>query len=389
MPVADDPAAAGMRLPAEYAAAIDTAHGRGRLERVLDGITHHVPVDVMIENANAAERARVAAGGTPRHRVGMRRRSQVPVAAGTSARRRWMGYANLTEYRYAAWSPDAECVFLVGRSFVPGVADTDADFVNGKRGEGLFALTDIPMLRAPIGMNGKQRMRTLLHYTGERMTEPRFRRRYGLADDADIDSADAPYTVRLTALPGDAGVRYVDARNAGKSGVARYINHQPTSRANCRLLDSGRIVQVHAIAAYEELTYAYSASWQMHFARAARARRATSADATRADADSDSDAEAPDGDGGSDADEERPLRDLLLRRARAATAAVVAPEDLAELAALLDQRIADGTRRRAEAVAEADGVSALGDTARSQQAAADAKPVTNQPRPSTPAAAPP
>lgn len=130
-------------------------------------------------------------------------------------------------------------VFLyVARSTIP----------NG--GLGLFTANFIPSSSRPF-----------LYYSGEILTEAQILQRYGSPLNA---NPSANYVAALSGC-------YIDAINPHISGAARYINHKPSSEANCRLNQYGGIRAIKNIQPHSELFYTYNANWTRFFSDASAA----------------------------------------------------------------------------------------------------------------------
>lgn len=125
----------------------------------------------------------------------------------------------------------AEAWLVIGRSNFPGA------------GFGLFAAADIAPSDRPV-----------IYYSGELLTADEVKMRYKLSPHQSVYDSSSCYLAEL-------GGQFIDASDPSLSGAARYINHQPSKLANCKLTKYGGVVPIKKIPLGTEITYCYSSRW--------------------------------------------------------------------------------------------------------------------------------
>jgi hypothetical protein len=115
-------------------------------------------------------------------------------------------------------------------------------------GAGLFTAQDLKASSSPI-----------LYYSGEILSDAEARLRYDLSPNQGFHERDTRYLAQLNGV-------LIDASDPYHSGFARFINHQPSKLANCKINQYGGIVLIKDVPAYTELTYTYSGRWTKFFA---------------------------------------------------------------------------------------------------------------------------
>lgn len=114
----------------------------------------------------------------------------------------------------------------------------------------------------------KSKRSVLLYYSGEVLTEAAARERYSLRANQNFTEAASEYLVELSGI-------YIDAVDPSRSGAARYINHQPSGLANCKMNQYGGIIPIRYIPAHAELFYSYHGRWQRFLSASAVSVEAT------------------------------------------------------------------------------------------------------------------